>query len=284
MTALSCGLSASVRAIAASTSSSGEASPDRTSSACALASMLAIAVDTLEDRLEPDRERLLELADAAGCEQHSGHERRPVERVVADRERLGLAAEQHLLMRDQSGEADRVDRLVDVPARLADEVRGALGGPRRRVELAVVVQLDDLALGHVPRGLGGEAHHQHRPDGEVRRHEDVGGPAVAPGILGRGAQVVEVEARGPDDRVGAGVEAGPDVRRGGLRGGEVDDDVGSVEQVGERVERRVGPPGELEVVGTVDGLADGLPILPAAPETTTRIISRRSRRRPRAAR
>ena len=93
--------------------------------------------------------------------------------------------------------------------------------------------------------------------------------AVAPGILGRGAQVVEVEARGPDDRVGAGVEAGPDVRRGGLGGGEVDDDVGSVEQVGERRERRVGPPGELEVVGTVDGLADGLPILPAAPETTT---------------
>ena len=38
-----------VRAIAASTSSSGEASPDRTSSACALASMLvAIAADTLE--------------------------------------------------------------------------------------------------------------------------------------------------------------------------------------------------------------------------------------------
>ena len=103
MTALSCGLSASVRAIAASTSSSGDASPDRTSSACALASMLAIAVDTLEDRLEPNRERLLELADAAGCEQHSRHERRPVERVVADRERLGLSAEQHLLMRDQSG-------------------------------------------------------------------------------------------------------------------------------------------------------------------------------------
>ena len=69
MTALSCGLSASVRAIAASTSSTGEASPGRTSSACAVASMLAIAAATLEDRLEPNRERLLELADAAGCEQ-----------------------------------------------------------------------------------------------------------------------------------------------------------------------------------------------------------------------
>jgi hypothetical protein len=36
------------------------------------------------------------------------------------------------------------------------------------------VQLDDLGLGHVPRGLGGEAHHEHGADGEVGRDEDVG--------------------------------------------------------------------------------------------------------------
>ena len=52
------GLSASTRAIAASTSSAGATSPVRTSSACAVASISADAVLGSEQRLEPDRERL----------------------------------------------------------------------------------------------------------------------------------------------------------------------------------------------------------------------------------
>ena len=45
-----------------------------------------------------------------------------------------------------------------------------------------------------------------------------------------------------------------------LRGREVDDDVGVAEHVGELgVERRVGAAGELQVVGALDRLADGLP-------------------------
>src|SRR5919106_2338200 len=44
MTALSCGLSASIRPIPASTSSAGLVCPERTSSACAVASMRARSV------------------------------------------------------------------------------------------------------------------------------------------------------------------------------------------------------------------------------------------------
>ena len=63
------------------------------------------------------------------AEQDPGHERSSIDRVVADRQRLALAAEDHLLVGDEAGQAHRVDRLVDVPARLADEVRGPLRGP-----------------------------------------------------------------------------------------------------------------------------------------------------------
>ena len=49
------------------------------------------------------------------------------------------------------GQAHRVDRLVHVAAGLADQLGGAQRGARGRVELLVVVQLDDLALGHVLR-------------------------------------------------------------------------------------------------------------------------------------
>ena len=56
----------------------------------------------------------------------------------------------------------------------AHQLGGARRGAARRVELAVVVELDDLRPGHVPRRLGGELHHQHGADREVRRDEDVG--------------------------------------------------------------------------------------------------------------
>ena len=57
---------------------------------------------------------------------------------------------------------------------------GAHRGARRGVELAVVVQLDDLGAVRTGRGQLGEAHHQHRADGEVGGHDDgVGAPTPA---------------------------------------------------------------------------------------------------------
>src|SRR3712207_7973815 len=46
-------------------------------------------------------------------------------------------------------------------------------GARRRVDLLVVVQLDDLHRGEVGRRQLGEVLQQHRPDGEVGRHQAV---------------------------------------------------------------------------------------------------------------
>ena len=87
-----------------------------------------------------------QLADPAHREQHAGHERLAVDRVVADRQRLADVAEDHLLVGDQaragapSGSAAR-----SPPARLrAISSRRELRRPARRVELAVVVELDDL--------------------------------------------------------------------------------------------------------------------------------------------
>ena len=79
-------------------------------------------------------------------------------------------------MGDEPREADGVDRHVAV-----HELGRALRRPGGRVELAVVVELDDLGAGHEARRLGGEAHHQHRADGEVRGGEDVGGRAARAG-------------------------------------------------------------------------------------------------------
>jgi len=45
-------------------------------------------------------------------EDDARHERRAVDRIVPDGERLSLAAEQHLLVRDETGEPHRVDRHV----------------------------------------------------------------------------------------------------------------------------------------------------------------------------
>ena len=47
------------------------------------------------------------------------------------------------------------------------------GRAGRRVDLLVVVQLDDLGRLEEGRGQLGEAHHQHRADGEVRRDDAV---------------------------------------------------------------------------------------------------------------
>ena len=55
------------------------------------------------------------------------------------------AAEDDLLVRDEAGQADRVDRHLAADRR-PHQRRGARRGAARRVELAVVMQLDDLGL------------------------------------------------------------------------------------------------------------------------------------------
>ena len=135
------------------------------------------------------------VADRAQPGQHAGGERGAVHRVVADRQRLPQPAEQHLLVGDQAAEPHRVDpdpgdvgaagaverrsrsRPAPAPrpasrARGRDQLRRTPGGPGGRVGLVGVVELDDLDR-LVERGrLGGEAHHQHRADGEVGGDQD----------------------------------------------------------------------------------------------------------------
>src|SRR5262245_1823691 len=208
-----------------------------------------------QDALEPDRERLLEIGDPAHREQYAGHERAAVDRGMADRARLPLSAELPLLGRDEARQAHRVNRLVDVAAVLANQLGGPLRVPRGRVELAIVVELDDLALGHLRLSLAGQLHHQHGTDREVGRHQHVG---AVPGLpLDLSAKRLEVEAGRPDHRVDAGGDAGERVLWRRLRGREVDDDVGIVEAVGELdPERGVCAARQVQVIGALDRGAD----------------------------
>jgi hypothetical protein len=112
---------------------------------------------------------------------------------VTDAERLAHVAEQHLLMGHEAGQPNRMDRDVErAVRRAAHQVGGAHGRAAGPVELAVMVELDDLSGAHVPCCLGREAHHQDRADGEIRRHEDIG-----PGAL-EFRQRGHVESRRPD--------------------------------------------------------------------------------------
>ena len=149
-----------------------------------------------------------------------------------------------------------MDRLVHVAAGLANQIRGPLRRSRRRIYLPLVVELDDLALGHVRRRRSGHLHHQDGADREVGRHEDARLP-LRP--LDFCAQAVDVEAGRAHDRVHACAKALADVSRCRLRGREVDDYVARVEQLAERgIEGRISLPRELHVVGTLDRLDDGL--------------------------
>ena len=154
-------------------------------------------------------------------EQHAGHVRLPRERVVADRQQLALAREQHFLVRDEAGQAHGVDGDV-----AAHRLRGRLGRTGRRVDLRLVVRLDDLRARQVLRRLRGEAHHQHRAEREVRRVEDGDSSraALSP-TLG------EIGAARADDARHAGVDGGLDVRHDRVRRREVDHRVGLAEIV-----------------------------------------------------
>ena len=132
-----------------------------------------------------------------------------------------------------------------------------------------MVQLDDLALGHVRGDRLRDLHQQHRADREVGGDEAVG--AASASAAARGG--VEVEAGGADDGVDARLQAGADVAERGVGDGEVDDDVDLAEDLGELdPERRVGPAGQLRVLGRLrPPRRPPAPMRPAAPATPTRI-------------
>ena len=192
--------------------------------------------------------------DSPDGKHDTGHEAVAVDRVVADRERLALAAEDDLLVGDQPGEPNRVDRLVDVASPLRDQLGGPLRGSRWGVELAVVMELDDLALGHVLRCLPRELHHQDGADREVRGDEALGVPT---GPIHRVLQLVQVEARRSHHRVNAGLDRLDGVRQHGLGGRELDHHVGTLERLVERnPELGVGLGGDLHALGGLYGLND----------------------------
>ena len=144
----------------------------------------------------------------------------------------------------QAGQPHRVDRRLRSAAGGRHQHGGPSRGAARRVELAVVVELDDLRLGHVARGLGREAHHQHRADREVRRDQH---PRA--GLRDtRTAQLLQIEARRPDHDVHARLDALQGVRQRDVGAREVDDDVSVTQDLRERrVERRIGATRELHV-------------------------------------
>ena len=134
-----------------------------------------------------------------------------------------------------------------------DDLGRAGGGAGRRVDLVRVVHLDDLDGLEERRGGGGEAHHQHGADREVRddEHADLG---VVTEQLAHLGDAGVVEARRADDDVHAVLDAPAHVVEGDVRLGEVERDLGA--GVGDRGEVVVDVDlrDDLEVVGVVDGL------------------------------
>ena len=150
----------------------------------------------------------------------------------------------------------------DPPVASAISAAVRLAVPLGASSLRVVVQLDDLRLRHVGGGERREAHHQHRADREVRRHEDVRAPR-----LGEPLELLHVEAGGADHGVHAALHAEREIaqHRIGLR--EVNDDVHAVLGARERIlelrpERRIDARHELHVGRAADGLLGRLPHAP----------------------
>ena len=126
-----------------------------------------------------------------------------------------------------------------------------------------MVELDDLAFGHLGRGLLGKTHHQHGADGEVRCDEAARALAAIPGLVGRGANACQLEPRGPDDDVDVGRKTLTSILDRGLGRAEVDHDVGVAQRVSKReLQRRVGASRERHVLGIVYRGANGLPHAP----------------------
>src|SRR6266540_922925 len=210
----------------------------------------------IEQRLEPDREPRADHHGPGG-HQHARHERGPIGRVVPDRERLSLPAEDDLMVRHEPGQTHRMDadpldvapahpleRLGEraaprpVPLLLDPPDRGDRG-PRGSVRLLVVVELDDLDGRQVADRLCGEALHQHGAEREVRRDDHVRFVTLVREELVDLLEVLERDPRRADDRVHRVRDAPADVVHRDVRVREVDRDLGvgleqPIELVGDR--------------------------------------------------
>ena len=151
--------------------------------------------------------RLGELAHPPHGEQHAGHERAPVDRVVADRKRLALAAEDDLLVGDEARAGEPSGSARGRAAGLGDQLGGALRGPGRRVDACGRGEArrsrPPACAGPPRRRSASSAPRRSRSSGRRTRSRC---PASA-----TAAQLVEVEAGRPDHGVDAGVDAGADV-------------------------------------------------------------------------
>src|SRR5829696_7046267 len=180
--------------------------------------------------IQADGEPRREPGQVLQREQDAGQVGLAVEGVVPDREQLSVAPEQHLLVGDEPREPYRVDLGA------AETFCRRLGGTRRRVLLRLAVELDDLGARQVAGGLGGEAHHQHRSDREVRGVEERDTL-----LLGEPRQSGRLPAGRPDDARDRSLERRSHVCLHGLRRSEVDDRLGTVELdqiVSGRLQRR----------------------------------------------
>src|SRR5205085_5107765 len=118
----------------ASSSRSASGSSGRTSD-----SVTPVTATVSEQVLKSDGDPGRQDAELREREQDAGHERIARDGVVADRQRLALAAEDDLLVRDEPRKADGVDRDVAFHRRCR-----RLGGARWGVDLRRVMELDDL--------------------------------------------------------------------------------------------------------------------------------------------
>ena len=147
-------------------------------------------------------------------QEHAGHERGAVVGVVADGQALAHGAEETSWCATSPGRRTEWMRIPPgpspprAPATTSDAVRSAghgsrpaarrassrrsavrEGRARRGVELAVVMQLDDLDPVHERRRQLGEPHHEHGADGEVGGEHAVGrgatrtGPSSSPSVV-----------------------------------------------------------------------------------------------------
>ena len=102
----------------------------------------------------------------------------------------------------------RVGSPVPGPGRVARAAcmrrDGLEGGPRGRIALAFVMELDDLRAGHERGAQLRATHHQRGADGEVRGHDRMG-VAREPGP--QGLDVRRIEAGRAADRVDAMIGA-----------------------------------------------------------------------------
>ena len=168
---------------------------------------VARAQQLLGDGLRAGHRALLALAEQLGArdlQRHRLARDHVLERAAllarehggVDLLRVLLAAEDHAAARAAEGLVDRGRDDVGVRHGVRVQARGDQAGE----------------VGHV--------HHEHRPDGQVRRHE--AGDAHLPGPLVQGGEVVAAQATRADDARHAGPEAALDVPTNGVGTREVD--------------------------------------------------------------